>query len=50
MDSARAARIEVQIWKMPVEIPDPIPFDQDEQHASYDREYVEKVLACAAFV
>ena len=34
--------IEVQIWKMPVEIPDPIPFDQDEQHASYDREYVER--------
>ena len=34
--------IEVHIWKMPVEIPDPIPFDQDEQHASYDREYVER--------
>ena len=28
--------IEVKIWKMPVEIPDPIPFDQDHQHASYD--------------
>ena len=34
--------IEVHIWKMPVEIPDPIPFDEDEQHASYDREYVER--------
>lgn len=34
--------IEVKIWKMPVEIPDPIAFDKDEQHASYDREYVEK--------
>jgi Family of unknown function (DUF5996) len=34
--------LEVQIWKMPVEIPDPIPFDEDRQHASYDREYVEK--------
>src|SRR6201988_3236190 len=34
--------IEVHIWKMPVEIPDPIPFDKDEQHASYDREYVER--------
>ena len=34
--------LEVQIWKMPVEIPDPIPFDQDHQHASYDREYVER--------
>src|SRR4029453_15060861 len=26
----------VRIWKTPVEIPDPIPFDQDFQHASYD--------------
>ena len=34
--------IEVDIWKMPVEIPDPIPFDQDEQHASYDPEYVKR--------
>ena len=29
----------VNIWKMPVEIPDPIPFDQDQQHKSYDPEY-----------
>jgi hypothetical protein len=28
----------VKIWKMPVEIPDPIPFDQDYQHESYDPE------------
>src|SRR5690349_14399965 len=34
--------IDIKIWKMPVEIGDPIPFDQDEQHASYDREYVER--------
>jgi hypothetical protein len=27
---------------MPVEIPDPIPFDQDEQHASYDPEYANR--------
>jgi hypothetical protein len=31
--------IQVKIWKMPVEIPNPIPFDQDTQHASYDPEY-----------
>jgi hypothetical protein len=31
--------IEVKIWKMPVEIPIPIPFDQDTMHASYDPEY-----------
>lgn len=29
----------VTIWKMPVEIPDPIPFDQDHQHESYDQVY-----------
>jgi hypothetical protein len=34
--------IAVQIWKMPVEIPDPIPFDQDTQHTSYDPEYAHR--------
>jgi hypothetical protein len=34
--------IEVKIWTMPVEIPDPIPFDRDEQHASYDPEYANR--------
>src|ERR1041385_3138621 len=42
MAALRDVGVEVNIWKMPVEIPDPIPFDQDEQHASYDREYVER--------
>ncbi len=32
--------IGVKIWHMPVEIPNPIAFDRDTQHASYDREYV----------
>jgi len=34
--------IEVKIWNMPVEIADPIAFDQDTQHASYDAEYVNR--------
>ena len=34
--------IEVKIWKMPVEIPHPIPFDQDTEHASYNAEFVER--------
>jgi Family of unknown function (DUF5996) len=38
----RAAAIEVTIWRMPVEIANPIPFDQDRQHASYDPEYVRR--------
>ena len=34
--------IHVKIWKMPVEIPNPIPFDEDTQHASYDSEYANR--------
>jgi Family of unknown function (DUF5996) len=38
----RSVNIEVKIWKIPVEIPNPIPFDQDRTHAFYDREYVDR--------
>src|ERR1700733_3593355 len=38
----RSAGIEVKIWRMPVEIPNPIPFDQDHEHRSYDPVAVEK--------
>ena len=34
--------ITVRIRKIPVEIPDPIPFDEDEQHAAYDPEYANR--------
>jgi Family of unknown function (DUF5996) len=34
--------LEVKIWTTPVEIPDPIPFEQDHQHASYDAEYANR--------
>ncbi len=34
--------LEVKIWTTPVEIPDPIPFEQDTQHASYDPEYAQR--------
>lgn len=36
MGVLHSAGIDVKIWHMPVEIPDPIPFDQDRMHASYD--------------
>jgi hypothetical protein len=42
MELLRSAEIEVKVWKMPVEIPDPIAFDKDRVHASYDRASVEK--------
>ena len=42
MAMLRAQTINVKIWRMPVEIPNPIAFDQDRVHASYDPESVEK--------
>jgi hypothetical protein len=38
----RAMGIDVKIWGMPVEIPDPIPFEQDTGHAAYDADYVQR--------
>jgi hypothetical protein len=37
----RSAHIDVKIWPMPVEIPNPIAFDQDRVHAAYDAKAVE---------
>jgi hypothetical protein len=42
MSMLRAENINVKIWHMPVEIPNPIPFEQDRVHSSYDRKSVEK--------
>ena len=42
MAALRALGIEVKIYKIPVEFDDTTPFDQDQHHASYDREYVER--------
>jgi len=36
MRMVHSSGIDVKIWRMPVEIPDPIPFDEDRVHASYD--------------
>jgi hypothetical protein len=35
----RSLGIDVKIWNMPVEIPNPIRFDQDSVHRSYDPKY-----------
>ena len=40
METLQSLGIGVSIWRMPVEIPDPIPFDEDRQHASYDADAV----------
>jgi hypothetical protein len=42
MGMLRSAGIEVKIWRMPVEVPNPIPFDQDREHRSYDPKAVER--------
>src|SRR3981189_1398217 len=36
MGRLRALGVEVRIWPVPVEIADPIPFDQAQVHARYD--------------
>jgi hypothetical protein len=34
--------LQVRIHRMPNEVPDPLPFDEDETHRAYDREYVNR--------
>jgi Family of unknown function (DUF5996) len=34
--------LKIRIWRMPVEIPNPIPFDEDTEHQSYDAKYVQR--------
>jgi Family of unknown function (DUF5996) len=42
MDALHSLGIDVKIWPVPVEIPNPIRFDQDHTHASYDPEYAHR--------
>jgi hypothetical protein len=39
MTTLKQMGIEIKIWTMPQEVPDPIPFENDREHASYDSEY-----------
>ena len=43
MSSLGELGIEIKIWTMPVEVPDPIRFEEDTIHASYDAEYANRV-------
>ena len=50
MEALGSIGIHPQIWTMPVEVPDPVRFEQDTAHASYDPEYANRffrVLASA---
>lgn len=42
MSTLKELGIEVQIWTMPQEMDDPIPFEQDEQHAAYEPDYAQR--------
>jgi hypothetical protein len=51
MSTLGSLGIEVKIWTMPVEVPTPVRFESDTQHASYDREYAHRfwriLVSCA---
>jgi hypothetical protein len=36
IDALRSLRLDVRIWTTPVEVPEPIPFEDDRAHAAYD--------------
>src|SRR6185295_12978394 len=42
MDALQQLGIDIKIWTMPVEIPDPIRFEEDTIHASYNAEYAKR--------
>ena len=49
MNELHALGIDVHIWPMPVEVPDPIRFDQDETHSRYDPGIRAPLLAAAGY-
>jgi hypothetical protein len=42
MTALREMRVPVRIWSLPTEIPDPIRFENDTGHRSYDAEYANR--------
>lgn len=42
MKALRDIGLKIKIWPMPVEIPNPIRFDEDNEHKSYDPEYAHR--------
>ena len=49
MQCLESLDIHVKIWKMPCEVPNPIAFDQDTEHASYDPEYANRFWRILVF-
>jgi Family of unknown function (DUF5996) len=42
MSRLRSLGLDIHIWTMPVEIPNPIPFEADREHRAYDPEFVRR--------
>jgi hypothetical protein len=42
MGRLRALGIELRIWPVPVEMPDPIPFEQNRVHGAYERDHAHR--------
>lgn len=42
MSALRELGLVIEIWSMPVEVPNPIQFEADFEHASYDAEYANR--------
>ena len=42
MSALRELKVTVEIWTMPVEVPNPIRFTEDHEHKSYDSEYANR--------
>jgi hypothetical protein len=42
MATLKSLGIDVKIWPMPVEVPNPIRFDEDTKHAAYNPEYANR--------
>jgi hypothetical protein len=49
MECLASLGIRVKIWRMPVEVPNPIAFDEDTEHASYDPEYANRFWRILVF-
>ena len=43
MEQMRKIELDVEIYRKPNEVADPIPFDRDESHAAYDRDYANRL-------
>lgn len=42
MAALESLKLPVTIWTTPVEVPDRTPFEEDQKHADYDPEYVQR--------